>query len=375
MGERPLLTLTSIVKDEAHTIAHTLASARRHIDRWCILDTGSTDGTQACILDAMRGIPGALHEEPFVDFATTRNRGLDLCGTRTEFILWLDADDELENGDALRSFLEQERPSTAADAEAYSVRVETPGASFDSARVLRSRSSWRFRGAVHEVLTHPDRSAPARRVPGVAVRHAPGAAGAARSRARWERDVDLLQREVERDPGASRAAFYLAMTLLWLERHDEAIAAFDRRIRLAGWGEEVFYARLSKARAADRAGRAWPEVLVLYLEAHASAPHRAEPLYDLAMHYDRTNDHALAFLFARRAYELPFPAADTLFVEENVYRWGVPDLVGTHAYWLGEVEIGERAARQAAAAVPADTRMARNVEFYEARKAEKTSKT
>ena len=36
-----------IVKDEAATIKTTLASMREHIDDWTIVDTGSTDGTQA----------------------------------------------------------------------------------------------------------------------------------------------------------------------------------------------------------------------------------------------------------------------------------------------------------------------------------------
>ena len=36
-----------IVKDEAATIQTTLASMRDHIDDWTIVDTGSTDGTQA----------------------------------------------------------------------------------------------------------------------------------------------------------------------------------------------------------------------------------------------------------------------------------------------------------------------------------------
>ena len=36
-----------IVKDEAATIQTTLASVRDHTDDWTIVDTGSTDGTQA----------------------------------------------------------------------------------------------------------------------------------------------------------------------------------------------------------------------------------------------------------------------------------------------------------------------------------------
>lgn len=363
VSEPGLLTLTMILKNEAHGIARTLASARPHVDRWCILDTGSTDGTQAAVRDAMNGVPGELHEEPFVDFATTRNRGLDLCGTATDFILWLDADDELRGGEALRAFLAGRREQGGA--EAYSVSVEMTGTTFDSARVLGSRSGWRFEGVVHEVLTHPDRPVPSQRIEGVTLLHGAGAQSQVRSRARWERDVPLLEGALARDPRATRPAFYLGMTLLWLERFEEAIVAFDRRIALGGWAEEVFYAKLARARAASAARRAWPEVLAMYLDAHSAAPHRAEPLHDVARHYNACGDHALALLFARRAYDLPLPPRDALFVEHEVYRWRAADLVGTHAYWLGEHALGEAAARKALAAVPNDERLARNLRFYE----------
>jgi hypothetical protein len=316
----------------------------------------------------MLDVPGELHEEPFVDFATTRNRGLELCNDGSEFVLWLDADDELVGGAGLRAFLEAERDRRDAGAEAYYLRVDVPGASFDSARVVRSTAGWRFRGAVHEVLVHPERPPPSKRIPEVRIRHAPGARGAARSRARWERDVALLERELSADPQATRATFYLGMTLLWLGRYREAMLVLDRRVALGGWSEEVFHARLSKARAAELAGETWPEVLGFYLEAHSQAPHRAEPLYQIGLHYDAVNDHGLALLFARRAYELPLPREESLFVDEAIYRWRSADLVGTHAYWLGEFALGEAAARQAVENGPEDARLARNLEFYEARR-------
>ncbi len=363
VSESELLTLTMILKDEAHSIARTLSSVRPHVDRWCILDTGSTDGTQQVVRDAMRGVPGELNEEPFVDFATTRNRGIALCGIQTDFILWLDADDELRGGEALRRFLSEERANAGRDA--YYARIEIGENVFDSARVLGSRSTWRFVGVVHEVLTHPEMVAPTRRIDGVTVVHRPDAKGRAQSHARWVRDVVLLEREVARDPTAARPTFYLGLTLHWLGRYEDAIAALDRRIVLGGWAEEVFHAKLTKARAAAAARRPWPEVLVMYLDAHSAAPHRAEPLYDVAMQYDARGDHALALLFAKRAYELPLPTQDALFVEREVYRWRAADLVGTHAYWLGERALGEGAAARAAAAVPGDERLARNLRFYQ----------
>ena len=53
------LGLVMIVKDEVATINITLGSMRDHIDDWTIVDTGSTDGTQArrCALN-----PALLHQ-------------------------------------------------------------------------------------------------------------------------------------------------------------------------------------------------------------------------------------------------------------------------------------------------------------------------
>jgi Glycosyl transferase family 2 len=362
-----LLTLSMIVKDEEATLARTLESAKPFLDRWVILDTGSTDGTREVIRRTLEGVPGHLHEEPFVDFSTSRNRALDLAGEATEFVVWLDADDELTGGPALRRFLEGERARVDPDREAYYVRVEM-GVRFDSPRVARARSGWRFRGVVHEVLGHPARPPPAHRVPDTLIRHAPTADSAERSRRRWVRDATLLEAAVARDSSDTRSAFYLAMTYFWLGRHDDAEAAFRRRVALGGWAEEVYESKAALARVAAARGTPWPEVEARWLDAHAFAPQRAEPLHAIALHYDALGQHALTFLFARRGYEMPLPVNDVLFVDEDAYTWKLADLVGTSAYWLGEYAIGEAAARKAAQNRPGDERLARNLGFYLARR-------
>ncbi len=364
---RGLLTLSMIVKDEEATLARTLASAKPFIDRWVILDTGSTDGTRDVIRSALDGVPGELHEEPFVDFSTSRNRALDLAGKTTEFVMWLDADDEVVNGAALRTFLEGERGRSEPDREAYYLRVEM-GIFFDSPRVVRASAGWRFRGAVHEILVHPERPPPPHRVPDARILHQPGADGLERSRRRWVRDAALLEASVARDASDARSAFYLAMTYLWLDRLDDAEAAFQRRVALGGWAEEVYESKVALARVAAARGAPWPEVAARWLDAHAFAPHRAEPLHAVALHHNALGQHALTFLFARRGYELPLPVRDSLFVDEEVYTWKLADLVGSSAYWLGEFAVGEAAARKAAEHRPADTRLAANLGFYLARK-------
>lgn len=355
-----LLTLAMIVKDEAHTVERTLASVKPFLDRWVIMDTGSTDGTPEVIRRAMEGVPGELFEGPFVDFSTTRNVVMERCGSETEFILWLDADEEVIGGAALRAFLEAERGREEIERECYLLRLQSDLV-YDSARVARSDKGWRFVGVVHEVLERDGRALPTVRVPDVRVIHG---ISKERSARRWERDLGLLTRAHEQDPTDGRSVFYLANTYLWLERYEEAEPWFRKRVAMGGWHEEVFESLLRIALMADRRKRPWPEVMQLYLDAYAASPHRAEPLYHIAFHYWIEKRYALGLLFARRAFELPFPAGDILFVDEEVYRWKAADLVACTAYWVGEHALGERAARFAAAAKPDDPRLQGNVTFY-----------
>ncbi len=172
---------------EAHTILNTLNSVKDHVDCWHILDTGSTDGTQAKIREALKKLPGQLYEEPFVDYGATRNRILDLANSssaRPHFTLMLSADETMLNGAHMRSFLSSMRvpQSTAVESTSVSLSLESylfcvlctnqhamgsmhgaypvvmnAGMNFDSVRIARADGGWRYVGRVHEYLTGPNK--------------------------------------------------------------------------------------------------------------------------------------------------------------------------------------------------------------------------
>lgn len=371
-----LLTLCMIVKNEARGIARTLQSAKPFVDRWCILDTGSTDGTQEIVRATLEGggAPGVMIEGPFVDFATTRNKLLDLAShflAGSGFLLLLDADDILEGGEQLRAWLTAEideaRAEPEPDREAFFVRTRLGSTTFGSARVVRASAvfndrehGWHYVGAVHEALTHP-RRVPTITIPGVTIRHERTAESAERTRARWERDVELLLEDLRLNNRNARAWFYYARTLQSLGNTAAACRSFEYRIDLGGWPEEVFLAKLGRAQCLDGDAQ-----IAAFLDAAAFAPHRAEPLIELSNIYRNRGAHRLALLFAREAHRLPFPD-DVLFVDADAHGWAAADCVAISAWYCGEHEIGHAAAREALDKCPPEhrERCARTLAFYE----------
>ena len=370
---RPLLCLAMILKNEAACIGATLETVAPFIDRWCILDTGSSDDTIARVQQALAGVQGVLHPHiPFINFSATRNYGLELARapeTDAEFVLWMDADDELLHGDALRNALEAARTSAM---EAFTLRVWMNDIKFCSTRVFRSSARWRFEGVVHEVLVSPRGSYVPQLLETPVIKHFNTAATLSRSAIRWERDVGLLTAELKTNPTDTRAAFYLGLTCMWLHRHEEAERWLNYRLSLGGWWEEQFECFLNLAEASKRQVKPWAVTLELYLAAIEIGPARApEALFHIASHYYEKRQLALTYLFASKGFRVPRPTTAVLFVFEEVYTWRLADLVGASAIALGELEIGEAAVRTCLDLFPTHPDLHGNLEMYTKAAAEK----
>lgn len=61
---RSCIRLNIIIKNAAKPILECLASVEQYIDSWVIMDTDSTDGTQAIIQAYIQGILGQVSERP-----------------------------------------------------------------------------------------------------------------------------------------------------------------------------------------------------------------------------------------------------------------------------------------------------------------------
>ena len=132
-------------------IVRCLESVKPWIHSWVIVDTGSTDGTQDLVRETLQGLPGALFQRPWRDFGSNRSEAIRLAGSRADYLLFLDADEQwlapegyhwprLEAGvyRVMRRYLFVESASAAwRNRDEYAVACYWAGRRDEAARVCR----------------------------------------------------------------------------------------------------------------------------------------------------------------------------------------------------------------------------------------------
>lgn len=374
----PLLVIVLMVKNEDTVMRATLQPyVDAGINSYLIFDTGSTDNTVAVTQEFFREhnvTDGYIFQEPFIDFATSRNRALDLAQEQfpnAAFMLMLDAEWYLNDATALLEFC-QECLDRSDVYSSYLVHIVNEALDNYTCRLLRCNRGLRFGGVVHETITQSSLV----KVPeDIFFEYLPEAIGIEKTAARFVRDRELLFKEYQRNPSCTRTLFYLARTCEDLGDLTAAYDFYKQRIEMVGWDEEDFIVRYRLAETikklvfrAKHPDYDWQEALMYFLQAYEMRPHRIEPLVAIADYYVQLDQMPTAFLFARKAAEMPYPENDILFVEKYLYSYYRYEVLARCAWYVGEFEIGEWAAAQAYEAYP-DYKYARiNMECYRSRR-------
>src|SRR5262245_3648598 len=318
-----------IVKNEAAVIRRCLDSVKPFIQHWVIVDTGSTDGTQAIIREHFAGVPGELFERPWKNFGHNRSEALVFTRGKSDYILVIDADEEIV---ASPGFV---MPSGA---DAYMVRYGFAGSpvTWHRATFVKASLPWRYEGVLHEYL-ECGRELDRQKLEGLRiVSHTDGARNQDPVE-KYTRDAAILEQGLKDEPNNLRYLFYLAQSYRDAQKLDKAIENYERRASLGGWVEEVYYSLFQVAVLKQRAKGDPNSIVTAYLKAYQHRPTRAEPLVELAAYHRGTKEWALAELFARAALTLPLPP-DVLFVDTAAYAWRALDELAIATYYLAKYE-------------------------------------
>ena len=314
-----------IVRDAAEFITETLQSVLPYIDEWVIVDTGSVDNTKQVIqnfFDEAR-LEGQLVERPWIGFAHNRTEAIALCTGRADYAFMIDADDLVEGRLDLSHL----------DAAGYCVRFGPHNVYWRPA-LFSLNKNWEFRGAVHEyaVCLEGDPTVNLNGDYNFVFR---SLGNRGKDPLKFQRDIDVLLAEYEKDPNDPRTVFYLAQSYRDHGDTEKAIERYRHRSDMRGWDEETFVATLELGKLLAQTKIDPSTVTETFERAWQLRPSRAEALVELAR-FHRINKHWLdGYLVAYRASSIPFPEEDRLFVDASAYRWRALDELAICASQLG----------------------------------------
>jgi tetratricopeptide (TPR) repeat protein len=332
----PIVCLNMIIKNEAHVIRRCLQSVLPFIDRWVIVDTGSTDGSQGLVGELMRSKPGELHERPWKSFGHNRNEALQLAAPGSDYLFFIDADETL----MLPPGQERSPELQPLTADGYHLSCKYGGTTYARCALVSARLPCRWEGVVHEFLAC-DAAFRLQTLAGpqILVSH-----DGARSRDpnTYLADAALLEEALVDNPTNARNTFYLAQSYRDAGQLEKSRDVYRRRASMKGWEEEGWYALYQVALLEERLGFDPALVAFSYLLAYQRRPARAEPLVRLARFHRLRKEFELALLYARRAAALPRPP-DLLFVDDATYAWSALDELAVAASYTNAKDEGRTA--------------------------------
>jgi len=93
-----------------------------------------------------------------------------------------------------------------------------------------------------------------------------------------------LKNGILEEPENVRYHFYLANSYYHIEDYNEAILMYQKRIKLGGWKEEVWYSYYRIGLCYKSMNR-FADALSYWLEGYDYYPERLEGIYEIIKHY------------------------------------------------------------------------------------------
>jgi len=223
------VSLCMIVKNEEQNLPRCLGGLRGIFDEIIVVDTGSTDRTREIAAEHGAKVFGF----PWIDdFSAARNESLSHA--TSDWVMWMDADDSLDEANRRELMSVLARLDDRAMAYVMKVRCLSSDdgsvTDVDHVKLFRNRPDLRFEYRVHEQILPAIR----RLDGGVAwtnvVIHHHGYTDPGARRGKLERDRRILSGELGRNPNEPFCLFNLGCIEQELGNRDAAIDALRRSI-------------------------------------------------------------------------------------------------------------------------------------------------
>lgn len=333
-----------IVKDEEKNIHTTLNSLLHNnipiIHNLIIVDTGSKDNTKEviekwCNLNKVKCYMKDI--EWIDDFSHARNQLLKFADTLTDWIVLLDASDELKNAFYLKEALKVDK-HRLSKIIGFNVKQQWQIAhekvEYLNVRLIRTKSKWKYHEKVHEYIFSPllkqkDKYKLANLNDVIVYQNRDTDNG--KTTKRLERDKNVLLEEINNNPKNKRAYFYLGQTYKCMHDYPNAFKYYNMRSQMGGFLEEVYQSYFNCAvlfkmslmynQSKENNDFIWSQALYFFDKSLCvfDELYRVEPLLEMTEYYIKFEKYDIAFEYCKKAIEQPYPIKHVLFVSRNSY--------------------------------------------------------
>jgi predicted O-methyltransferase YrrM len=339
-----LIHLTAIVKNGGKDFETMLINNMDIIDRWTILDTGSTDNTIDIIKRHLIGKKkGNLYKEPFINFKDTRNRCIELAGDSCKFNIMLD-DTYIVKGD-LRSFLNKIRGDQFSDS--LSMYIKSDDVEYVSNRIIKSSNKHlRYIYKIHEVITPVNNKNVCVPIDNSHIFDLRSEYMENRTIDRKKYDLEMLFKEVEENPDDPRNYYYIAQTYNLLKEYELAFEYFIKRYenKNEGFIQEKIDSIFEAARIANfKLNKPWNLCEELYNKSYELDKSRPDSLYFIGINYKLSGDNRKAYDYIKKAFDVGYPINSQYSLKPTISYYFVPKFLAELAYEFRDFEYGLKA--------------------------------
>ena len=335
-----LIHYAMIVKNAGNDFEEILKKNLPIIDRWTILDTGSTDNTIHIIKKTLYGKKkGKVYQEPFINFRDSRNRCLDLVGNSCKFVIILD-DTYIIDGN-LREFLNTVRGDQYSDS--FSLFIRSNDMCYNSNRIIKTDSRLRYIYKIHEVIN------PRNNINVIIPYHHSNIFDVRsdymekRTMDRKLYDIEILLEEVKENPKDPRALYYLGQTYNLLNKYELSLEYYMKRVNHENEGflQEKIDACFEAARTSNfKLNKPWEECKFLYEKSFEMDKTRSDSLYFMGIHYymefekgiDIQNNINICYQYMKTCFDLGYPEHCQYSLKPSLHFYFLPKFLAHISY-------------------------------------------
>ncbi len=333
------MCLGMIVKDEEADIVRCLDSVVDYIDYWVIADTGSKDNTIQIVKDYFesKGINGELHEDEWVDFSTNRNKVIERATGKTDYVLYMDADDYLEAKDKnpFKEIIETE-------ADYLECRLHLGNTSYGRCIVTKNNGAFKYFGVLHEYIAHKSQSwdgvhrewmdsvemiantSPLKRF--------------STSNEKYFNDAKVLENAILEEPENARYWFYMAQSYMNCKHYYEAMKAYSQRATMGGFDQECYYAMYQTGNCMAALSYPSEKIEEAYLRAWEYRPQRVEALFEYMRRLNGSRRYPTVYALGKVAQGI-IDGSDSVFVNSHIYNFGFWDELSVAAFYMKDYDL------------------------------------